>query len=108
MGKGQDKKKTSFDPKEKAPDAAASQPGQTVNPLTSSICFLLFFYLFIYLFIIIIIFKKRHVPYFLYYQWKYFSFIFYIFIVYIMGFVVNVCWSVATLTWAESIITSYE
>ena len=59
MGKGQDKKKTSFDPKEKAPDAAASQPGQTVNPLTSSICFMLFF---IYLFIIIIIiffFKKK-------------------------------------------------
>ena len=51
MGKGQDKKKTSFDPKEKAPDAATSQPGQTVDPLTSSICFLLFF---IYLFIIII------------------------------------------------------
>ena len=27
MGKDQDKKKTSFDPKEKAPDVAASQPG---------------------------------------------------------------------------------
>ena len=35
MGKGQDKKKTSSDPKEKAPDAAASQPGQTVDPLVS-------------------------------------------------------------------------
>ena len=35
MGKGQDKKKTSFDPKEKAPDVAASQPGQTVDPLAS-------------------------------------------------------------------------
>ena len=55
MGKGQDKKKTSFDPKEKAPDAAASQPSQTVNPLTSSICFLLFIYLFIIIIIIIII-----------------------------------------------------
>ena len=55
MGKGQDKKKTSFDPKEKAPDAAASQPGQTVNPLTSSICFLLFFYLFIYLLLLLLL-----------------------------------------------------
>ena len=35
MGKGQDKKKTSFDPKEKAPDADASLPGQTVDPLVS-------------------------------------------------------------------------
>ena len=35
MGKDQDKKKTSSDPKEKAPDAAASQPGQTVDPLAS-------------------------------------------------------------------------
>ena len=59
MGKGQDKKKTSFDPKEKAPDAAASQPGQTVNPLTSSICFLLFFYLFIYLLLLLFFFFKK-------------------------------------------------
>ena len=35
MGKDQDKKKTSFDPKEKAPDVAASQSGQTVDPLAS-------------------------------------------------------------------------
>ena len=35
MGKDQDKKKTSSDPKEKAPDAAAFQPGQTINPLAS-------------------------------------------------------------------------
>ena len=35
MGKDQDKKKTSYDPKEKAPDAAASQPSQTVDPLAS-------------------------------------------------------------------------
>ena len=35
MGKGLDKKKTSSDPKEKAPDASASQPSQTVNPLVS-------------------------------------------------------------------------
>ena len=35
MGKGHDKKKTSSDPKEKAPDATASQPGQTVDPLAS-------------------------------------------------------------------------
>ena len=55
MGKGQDKKKTSFDPKEKAPDVVASQPGQTVNPLTSSICFLLFFYLFIYLLLLLLL-----------------------------------------------------
>ena len=48
MGKGQDKKKTSFDPKEKAPDAAASQPGQTVDPLTSFICFLLLFIYYYY------------------------------------------------------------
>ena len=35
MGKDQDKKKTSADPKEKAQDAAASQLNQTVDPLTS-------------------------------------------------------------------------
>ena len=35
MGKGQDKKKSSFDPKEKAPSADASQPGQTGDPLVS-------------------------------------------------------------------------
>ena len=35
MGKGQDKKKTSSDPKEKALDAAASLPSQTVDPLVS-------------------------------------------------------------------------
>ena len=35
MGKGQHKKKNSSDPKEKAPDADASQPGQTVDPLVS-------------------------------------------------------------------------
>ena len=33
IGKDQGKKKTSSDPKEKAPDAAASQPDQTVDPL---------------------------------------------------------------------------
>ena len=35
MGKGQDKKKTSSDHKKKALDTAASQPGQTVDPLVS-------------------------------------------------------------------------
>ena len=35
ISKDQDKKKTSFDSKEKAPDAAASQPGQTVDLLAS-------------------------------------------------------------------------
>ena len=35
MGKGQDKKKNSFDPKEKAPDIAAFQPDQTIDPLVS-------------------------------------------------------------------------
>ena len=35
MGKDQDKKKTSYDPKEKAPDAAVSQPDQTIDPLAS-------------------------------------------------------------------------
>ena len=35
MGEDQDKKKTSSDPKEKAPDAAASQPGQTVDSLAT-------------------------------------------------------------------------
>ena len=35
MGKGQDKKKNSSDPKEKAPNTAASQLGQTVDPLVS-------------------------------------------------------------------------
>ena len=35
MGKGQDKKKNSSDPKEKAPDTAASQLGQTVDLLVS-------------------------------------------------------------------------
>ena len=35
MGKGQDKKKNSSDPKEKAQDTAASQLGQTVDPLVS-------------------------------------------------------------------------
>ena len=35
MGKDQDKKKTSSDPKKKAPNAAASQPGQIVDPLAS-------------------------------------------------------------------------
>ena len=35
MGKGQDKKKNSSDPKEKAPDTAASQLGQTIDPLVS-------------------------------------------------------------------------
>ena len=33
MGKGQDKKKTASDPKEKALDVAASLPSQTVDPL---------------------------------------------------------------------------
>ena len=33
MRKDQDKKKTSSNPKEKAPDAVASQPGQTVELL---------------------------------------------------------------------------
>ena len=35
MGKGQDKKKTSSDPKEKALDAVASLPSQIVDPLVS-------------------------------------------------------------------------
>ena len=35
ISKDQDKKKISFDSKEKAPDAAASQPGQTVDLLAS-------------------------------------------------------------------------
>ena len=35
MDKGQDKKKNSFDPKEKAPDTVASQLGQTVDPVVS-------------------------------------------------------------------------
>ena len=35
IGQGQDKKKNSSDPKEKAPDADASLPGQTVDPLVS-------------------------------------------------------------------------
>ena len=35
MGKGQDKKKNSSDPKEKAPNTAAFQLGQTVDPLVS-------------------------------------------------------------------------
>ena len=35
MGKGQDKKKNSFDLKEKAPDTATSQLGQTVDPIVS-------------------------------------------------------------------------
>ena len=35
MDKGQDKKKNSFDPKEKAPDTAASQLGQTVDRIVS-------------------------------------------------------------------------
>ena len=35
MGKGQDKKKTSSNPKEKATDAADSQLGQIVDPLVS-------------------------------------------------------------------------
>ena len=35
MDKGQDKKKNSSDPKEKASDTAASQLGQTVEPVTS-------------------------------------------------------------------------
>ena len=33
IGKDQGKKKTSSDPKEKAPNAAASQPVQIVDPL---------------------------------------------------------------------------
>ena len=57
MGKGQDKKKTSFDPKEKALDAAASQLGQTVDPLTSSICFLLLF-IYLLLLLLLLLFKK--------------------------------------------------
>ena len=35
MDKGQDKKKNSSDPKEKAPDTAVSQLGQTVNLVVS-------------------------------------------------------------------------
>ena len=35
IGQGQDKKKNSSDPKEKAPDTAASQLGQTVDLLVS-------------------------------------------------------------------------
>ena len=35
ISKDQGKKKTSSDPKEKASDATASQPDQTVNPLAS-------------------------------------------------------------------------
>ena len=35
MGKDQDKKKTSSDPKKKTQDASASQLDQTVDPLTS-------------------------------------------------------------------------
>ena len=35
MGKGQDKKKNSSNPKEKAPDTVASQLGQTIDPLVS-------------------------------------------------------------------------
>ena len=35
MDKDQDKKKNSFDPKEKAPDTTASQLGQTVDPVVS-------------------------------------------------------------------------
>ena len=35
MDKGQDKKKNSFDFKEKAPDTAASQLDQTVDPVVS-------------------------------------------------------------------------
>ena len=52
MGKDQDKKKTSSDPKEKAQDAVASQPGQTVDSLTSKTkakdmrTFLLFLFVF--------------------------------------------------------------
>ena len=33
IGKDQGKKKTSSNPKEKAPNATASQPAQTVDPL---------------------------------------------------------------------------
>ena len=33
--KGQDKKKNSFDPTEKAPDTVAPQLGQTVDPVVS-------------------------------------------------------------------------
>ena len=36
MDKGQDKKKNSSDPKEKAPDTAAPQLGQTVDPVVSN------------------------------------------------------------------------
>ena len=52
MGKDQDKKKTSSDPKEKAQDAVASQPGQTGDSLTSKTkakdmrTFLLFLFVF--------------------------------------------------------------
>ena len=35
MDKGQDKKKNTSDPKEKAPDTAASQLGQTIDPVVS-------------------------------------------------------------------------
>ena len=35
MGKSQDKKKNSSEPKEKAPDTTASQLGQTVDPVVS-------------------------------------------------------------------------
>ena len=35
MGKGQDKKKNSFDPNEKSPDTASSQLGQTADPIVS-------------------------------------------------------------------------
>ena len=52
MGKGQDKKKNSSDPKEKAPDTAAFQLGQTVDPVVSKTTaqdmrrFLLFLFVF--------------------------------------------------------------
>ena len=71
MGKGQDKKKNSSDPKEKAQDTAASQLGQTVDPLVSKTTtqnmrrFLLFLFVFYCVFFFR---KKRNVPHFLYYQ----------------------------------------
>ena len=52
MGKGQDKKKNSSNPKEKAPDTATSQLGQTVDPVVSKTTaqdmrrFLLFLFVF--------------------------------------------------------------
>ena len=45
-----------------------------------------YFYLFSFAVVFVVFFFKGNLPYFLYDQWKDFSFIFYIFIVYTMGF----------------------